>query len=381
MTRTVVVTKFLPLPANSGGKQRSLATLERLARRGDTVLCAFDDGAADRAGLDRMGVDVRAVPWGRDLLGGLRGLVEDRSVTAARFRHRALARAIASATDEAPTDLLYVNYAQMAPYARRARASRRVLDLHNIESDLMASYGRSAHGWRRVAARIESHALARLESAALRTFDEVVVVSEADRRRLPVTRAEVLVCPNGWVPQPALPPAQDPVVCFVALLGWTPNAEAAQWLVRAIWPLVRHDVPDAELLLVGRDPTPAVRSLAGGGVTVTGTVASVRPFLASSRVGVAPLRAGGGSRLKILEALDAGRPVVATALGAEGLEDLVGSGVVLADDAKEFASAIVRLLRDPAEARRLGALGQDAVRNRYTWNDTLDPLFARLGSP
>jgi glycosyltransferase involved in cell wall biosynthesis len=183
------------------------------------------------------------------------------------------------------------------------------------------------------------------------------------------------VCPNGVDPGDALPPSDEALAVFVAQLAWAPNVDAATWLADEVWPLVRRARPDARLALVGRDPSPAVRALAGDGIEVTGAVPSVRPWLARAAVGLAPLRAAGGSRLKILESLDAGRPVVATRLGAEGLEDLIGHGVVVADDPAGLAAAIVELFGDPAGAARLGREGHDAVAARYGWDATLAPLL------
>ena len=123
---------------------------------------------------------------------------------------------------------------------------------------------------------------------------------------------------------------------------------------------------------------PRARSwhLQGPDVEVAGSVLlEIAPYLARARVATAPLRAGGGSRLKILEALDAGRPVVATTIGAEGLEDLVGSGVVLADTPAAMAAKILELLRDRARAERLGRAGHAAVQERYSWDVTLRPLL------
>ena len=172
-----------------------------------------------------------------------------------------------------------------------------------------------------------------------------------------------------------LPEASEATVAFVASMGWAPNVDAALWLGREIWPEVVARVPQARHLLVGRDPAPAVRALAAERVEVTGTVADVRPFLARARVVVAPLRAGGGTRLKIMEALDVGRPVVATSLGCEGMEDLVGQGVLVADTAVDQAEAIVGLLLDQPRARALGRAGHEAVGARHTWDAALRPLL------
>jgi polysaccharide biosynthesis protein PslH len=158
-------------------------------------------------------------------------------------------------------------------------------------------------------------------------------------------------------------------------MGWAPNVDAALWLGRDIWPLVVERVPGARLLLVGKDPAPEVRALADETVEVTGTVDDVAPYLARARVAVAPLRAGGGTRLKIMEALGAGRPVVGTSLGCEGMEDLVGRGVVVADTAQGLAAALSELLLDPARAVALGRAGHDAVQAAHSWDAALLPLM------
>jgi polysaccharide biosynthesis protein PslH len=201
------------------------------------------------------------------------------------------------------------------------------------------------------------------------------VVSERARQRLPATTGTVVVCPNGIDPPEPLAPAPSPTVAFVATMGWAPNTDAALWLGREIWPQVQQRVPEARLLLVGRDPTPAVRALASASIDVSGTVADVRPYLAQTRVAVAPLRSGGGTRLKLLEALGVGRPVVTTSIGVDGLEDLVGRGVVVADDGVGIADALVELLKDPERAADMGRAGHDAVVTDHSWDGALAPLL------
>jgi glycosyltransferase involved in cell wall biosynthesis len=370
-----MLTKFLPLPDDNGGKQRSLAIARRLAELGDLVLCGYDDGSADRSGLRELGIDVRAVP--RRVTPGqvARGVVAARSVSAGRFWSAAMVKAVRGAADEKGIDLLQVEYQQMVPFVLDLPAKVSILDLHNVESALVDSYARARRGPAALFYRSEAAALRRMERRTVGGFDHVVVVSEQERARLTAGARSVLVCPNGREPSVVLPDAPDPTVAFVATMGWAPNVDAAVWLAREIWPLVRQRVPQAQLLLVGKDPAPAVRALADGSVEVTGTVSDVGPHLARSRVVVAPLRAGGGTRLKIMEALDVGRPVVATSLGCEGMEDLVGRGVVVADTAAALADAIADLLLDPARAAALGRVGHDAVTEDHTWDAALAPLM------
>jgi glycosyltransferase involved in cell wall biosynthesis len=302
------------------------------------------------------------------------------SISAGRKWSSELAERFTAEVRSAPVDLLVVENFQFAPYAHGLDARLRVLDLPNIDSDLAASYAQTKGRVVGLPFRLESAALRRLERKAVADFDVVCVVTEQDRARLPSGAVEVLVCPNGWTPDAPLAASTEPVAVFVALLGWPPNADAARWLAIDVWPRVRAQHRDARLLLVGRDPLPALRALVAPGVEVVGTVPDVRPYLAQALVALAPLRSGGGSRLKVLEAMSAGRPVVATPKGAEGQEDLVGDGLILAGDEVALAQEISRLFADPAAAARLGERARHAVATRYDWDVTLAPLLSLIDS-
>jgi glycosyltransferase involved in cell wall biosynthesis len=246
---------------------------------------------------------------------------------------------------------------------------------------LTARLARTTKTWRRVPLTIEARALRRLERRAAPSFDLVGVVSNPDRAALRdvVDHPHVVVVPNAYDgPPEGLPPATSPTACFVGLLSWAPNADAAIAFTQHVWPLVRRSVPGATLLLVGRDPTPAVKALASTDVIVTGTVADLGPWYARSRVALAPLLAGGGSRLKILEALTRARPVVATTVGAEGLEDLVGRGVVLADQPDAMARVLTELLLDPDTSNALGEQGARAVRDHHSWSAASSGLVKEI---
>jgi glycosyltransferase involved in cell wall biosynthesis len=376
--KVVVVDKFPPFPANDGGKLRSAAILRRLAARGEVVLCAFEQGGFDNTGFADLGIDVRTVPWDPTAWRTARGLARTGTASAGRFWDGRLAAVVREATASAPADVLLVEHGQLACYLDVGRARLKVLDLHNIDSALAASYARSAKTPGARLAAAEAVLLRRLERRAVSRADVVVTVSEDDARRLPPAAGEVLRCPNGWETRPVLPPAVDPVVVFAATLGWRPNVDAAIWFGREVWPRVIERSPAARLLLVGKDPAEAVRALACGTIEVTGTVPDMRPYLARARVAVAPLLAGGGTRLKILEALDAGRAVVSTVVGVEGLHQLIGHGVEVADDAASMAASVSSLLADPGRASALGTRGHDAVARHFSWDAVLAPLLARI---
>lgn len=377
--RSVVVAKFVPWPPNSGDKRRTLGIVRALRRQGQVTLCAFEGPNEDSGPLRDEGIDVRSVPMHRSATTMLGGLARGRSITAARFWDPHLAATVAAAAVEG-TDALVVEHVQLLPYARRAPSATRVVDMHNVESSLAARIAASSTGPRRWAWAAEARALRALERRA-GTADVLAVVSDVDRQALAgiLDHPRVVVVPNAWDEPHPLPPAPDPVVSFVALLSWGPNVDAAVWFCREVWPRVTAALPAARLQLVGRDPAEAVRALAGPTVQVTGTVPDLVPWYARTRVAVAPLLAGGGSRLKILEALAAARPVVATTIGAEGLEDLVGRGVVVADDPAAMATALVELLADTEGSATLGRAGAGAVAADHSWTAAVRPLLAELG--
>jgi glycosyltransferase involved in cell wall biosynthesis len=379
--KILVVAKFVPWPPDSGDKRRTLAVVTALAGVGTVTLCAFSGPDERPKELDVPTVVVR--DWPRDRVRPLataRGILRTRSLSAGRFWDPALSHIVKAAGDLRP-DVIVVEHIQMAAYVAGISAKMRILDMHNIESALAASRARASRRLSSLPYRVESLALRKVERSVAGTFDTVLVVTEPDRLRLSriAPHADVVVCPNGWEPSPHPAPMNEkPAVVFVALLSWGPNVDAAVWLVKRVWPLVRRRRADARLILAGRNPSAAVRDLAGCGVEVTGTVKDLGAVYAKAMVAVAPLQAGGGSRLKILEAMDLGRPIVSTTIGAEGLEDLIGVGVAVADDPVGFADQIVALLDDPNRARAMGLQGRTAVHARHTWSAALAPLVGRL---
>ncbi|MBV9749969.1 MAG: glycosyltransferase [Acetobacteraceae bacterium] len=208
------------------------------------------------------------------------------------------------------------------------------------------------------------------ERRAVRMAEAAFVCSELDRRylrRLGMGR-NVEVVPNGLpVPPEPAPPAPDPTVLFLGTYGYQPNCDAADRLIRQIWPLVRAKVPEARLLIAGKGPEQiaSFRS-APPGVTFTGFVDDLDQLYAGSRVVACPITAGGGTRLKLVEAASYGRPMVSTRVGAEGLDFLDGEEILLRDGDAEFAGACVVLLRDQAMCARLGDAARAKMKARYS---------------
>jgi glycosyltransferase involved in cell wall biosynthesis len=165
------------------------------------------------------------------------------------------------------------------------------------------------------------------------------------------------------------PPAsiKPPRIAFVGSMDWEPNIDAAEFFCRDIWPSILSVFPDAQFQLIGRSPHPRVKRLASSSVIVTGTVPAVQDFLRDAAIVIVPLRIGGGTRLKIYEAMAMGKAVVSTTIGAEGLDVRNGEDVILADDPASFANSILSLLRD-GELRRKYEVAAAALAAKFDWS-------------
>jgi glycosyltransferase involved in cell wall biosynthesis len=197
-------------------------------------------------------------------------------------------------------------------------------------------------------------------------------------------QARTAVVPNGvdldFFRAGATPAVRAPTtLLFFGAIDYHPNTDAMLFFAREVMPLLRSRVPRVRLCIVGRRPPEAVTALRGPDVEVAGAVEDVRPYLERAAVVIVPLRLGGGTRLKILEALAMGKAVVSTTLGAEGLDVVPDRDLLLADDPATFAAQIRRLLDDPELAARIGAAGRRVVEARYGWGASVERLSAFYG--
>ncbi len=255
--------------------------------------------------------------------------------------------------------------ASYAPLLRKT-CDRLVLDLHNIESQLARTHARAARWPASWASARFAVAYERLEREWLPQYDVILAVSESDRER--IAHPDVRVFPNA-LPEIARQcvPEADAIV-FSGHLEYHPNVEAVRWFRERIWPRVREQAPDAEWRLIGASPEAVARFTSGDSrIRVVGPVGDAIAQLAQAKVCVVPLLSGSGTRFKILEAWAAGRAVVSTALGGEGLDARDGEHLLIADDPEDFARAVVRLWNDPALRSKLGEAGRAHYLERFTW--------------
>jgi len=249
-----------------------------------------------------------------------------------------------------------------------------VLFQHNVESSLwqrMAAI--ESNPVKKLAYAIESAKMTGYERATLGRFDHVIAVSEHDRRQMLQMNpaCPITVVPTGVDTQKfnVAPPSSTtpPRIVFTGSMDWEPNIDAVDYFCSDIWPAIRKEFPDAIFQIVGRNPSPRVQRLASESVQVTGTVPSVAEYLEKASVVIVPLRIGGGTRLKIFEAMAMGKALVSTSIGAEGLEVESGRDLLLADNASSFADALLLLLRDVAVRRRIEQAAVELAA-QYDWS-------------
>jgi sugar transferase (PEP-CTERM/EpsH1 system associated) len=263
-----------------------------------------------------------------------------------------------------------------------------VLFTHNVESEIWRRHVDTRSGTiERALYRVQYSRMRRYEGRTLARFDGVLAVSDADRETFAslypgAIRQPVDVVPTGVDTEYFAPAAADPgsrALVFTGSMDWLPNEDAMQFFCREVLPLIRAEEPAVSLSIVGRAPTPAVKRLAAEhDVRVTGRVDDVRPYMQEAAVYVVPLRIGGGTRLKIFEAMSMAKAVVSTTVGAEGLPVIDGRHLMLADEPAAFASRVVGLLRDAGRRAQLEAAARSLVLERYDWSAVAGALERAL---
>lgn len=393
MTRVVWVTPFPPDHDGAGAHIRQAHLLDALAGRAEVHLVVpgrLGDDRVRRAVASVREVDVPEPDAGRH--GRARRRLRDLRVATVGRQPRQVdvfrqvqRRLAAAAHDLGEVDVAVVEFASLAPILPGLMAARKVLTFHYVDSDMSAHEARIAPGARqRWLYAADVGKARRFERWALGACDLAIAVSAEDASALGVHgTGPVVVVPNGvdvdrFTPTP-LP--SEPRLVFTGALYTPANVDGVSRFCHEVLPQVRQAVPGTELAVVGARPVQRILDLAGRpGVTVHPDVASVVPHLQAARVALVPLRIGSGSRLKALEAMAAGRPVVGTTIGLGGLAYVAGTHALVADDPAGLAAATVRLLQDDALARALASAGRALVEERYRW-DRIGDRFADLAMP
>ncbi len=374
--------KRILFPTDTGGKIRTLNVVRHLAGWHEvTYLC--NEQEEDQGYLESMraiGVRLETTPW-REVPRGSAGFYRDLALNlCSRYpfnvnkdfdpvlRNRAL-----QLLEEEHYDLVVCDFVQMARNAIDLPGPPKVLFQHNVEAEIFRRHSEHDRGWlRRCYMGLQWRKMRRFEGAAGRRFDTVIAVSDHDR--------EIFERDYGWTHVETIDTAVDVEhfspngkpenpnhVVFVGSMDWLANQDAVTDFARRTWPLLKAQVPTAVLQVVGRNPPPSITSLAKHeDIEVTGTVPDVRPYLNEAGTVIVPLRIGGGTRLKIFEAMAMQKAVVSTTVGAEGLPVTSGRDIVIADSPQELADSIAKVLTDEPWRHQIAAAARRLVCERYS---------------
>ena len=371
-------------PLNTGGRIRTFNILKELSGQHRVVLLTThgpDEDAEESARRLSFCEEVVSLPLAvpkHGSLAFLRGLgaswLSPLPVDVHKWRRKALRRTVQELLRSRGVDLCVADFPNAAGNVPLGGKVPVVFFDHNVEYLVWQRL-------RRTEPRLHRRLLLELEWRKMRRFEKrtcagaqlTLAVSEPDRALLQETApgARVRAIPTGvdtayFSPRPG--PERPGALVFTGSMDWYPNEDGILHFAETTLPLIRSQVPETEVTVVGRDPSARLRlAAARAGVRLTGTVEDVRPYVAESAVYVVPLRVGGGTRLKIFEALAMAKPVVSTTVGAEGLPLVPDRHFIQADDPGAFAAAVVSLLRDPARRGALGSAGRELVEQHYAW--------------
>jgi sugar transferase (PEP-CTERM/EpsH1 system associated) len=388
-------------PLDTGAKLRNYHLGRVLSEHAQVSLLAFvHDGEpfAIPGNFYKRVLTVRREP-GYTFTKLLRGVVGRTPLPLLNYTTDSMSQALEGLLAQSDFDIVQVESIHLMGYLPMIRAAQRrpliICDWHNIESELMSRYReREGNLLRRAYAQRTARLMRNFEQRALDEFDAQITVSERDAERLRKlnSKARIFVIENGVdaphysdeqleqahaVPRTKQVTRDSPNrIVFVGSMNYHANVDGVVSFSREVWPRLRQRRPDLTFTIVGRDPSPEVRELESApGLEVTGTVEDVRPYYREAIAAIVPLKVGGGSRLKILEAMAAGVPVISTTLGAEGLEVTHDENILIADTNEEMIEAIMRLLERPEDRKQLGGVGRTLVSNRYDWTTVGTNLF------
>lgn len=393
----------LLLPLDKGGKLRTWHLMRHLARRHDITYLSFAEPGQrheDRAGMREVCNVLETVPRTDPVKGTLafyadaaRHVVDPLPYAVGKYRSTEYAARVRRFLGQGHFDVVVADFLPPVANLPRPLAMPSVLFTHNVEAEIWRRHAETAtNPVARALMTQQWNRMQRFERDALSRFDLVLGVSDADRQtfgrlypgalRRPAHVVQTGVDTSYFAPMPGT--ERPGHLVFTGSMDWLPNEDGMLYFVREILPRIRRLEPGVTLSIIGRAPTPAVKRLAEQqGIRVTGRVDDVRPHVAEGEVYIVPLRIGGGTRLKIFEAMSMAKAVVSTTVGAEGLPVTAGRDILIADEPARFAQAVVHLLRDADSRRGIETTARELVVERYDWGavaqDLEDALVAVCG--
>jgi polysaccharide biosynthesis protein PslH len=400
--RILFVSTNLPIPPNSGQSIRSLSIIRALATSGhELAFVSFattnrprdlDPLSSYCVSIELLDREIRNLTLQPDYVQRLKSLVKFKCHSIERFRSAPMKQRIQERLARESWDLVLCD----SIYALINIPETKVpilLNTHNVEYLILERYAYlQKDPIKKLYAIVESRLMYRAELKGCQKVVGGMVCSDSDRQivRQLLPRLPVSVIPNVVDTESIKPGLRTDnvnrgpaILLFQGVMDWFPNRDAVEYFARTILPRVCQEAPEVKFVVAGRNPPPEFIALFGSQskIEFTGTVPDMRPYLEAATIVVVPLRLGGGTRIKILEACAAAKPIISTSIGAEGLDLAPGKEIILADSPVDFASHVVDLLKNPARCERLAKSARRAVEDRYSpavLRSTLDSVFAHI---
>ncbi|MEZ5499011.1 MAG: glycosyltransferase family 4 protein [Steroidobacteraceae bacterium] len=398
MMRILWISHNVPFPPVTGALVRNYNLFRRIANRHAVDLLCFNQSAllssnkqielaAAELRKFAKSVEIVSIPAERHtlprLLLYLRAVISKGGYSMNWLRSREMAQIITILVAKGQYDVIHLDTISLAIFVPLFRDYPIVLNHHNVESQVMATRCNVEHRLiHRTIYRLESSRLVDAEQEYCRLVSCNVAVSEADaailRRLAPQSRVEV--CENGCDVQHFTPhekPAEQLcTLIFVGNFGWAPNVDAVEYFFNRIWPVLKVDAPGLRVRVVGAKPPALVSNVASldSSVIATGFVDDLLAEYRHADICICPLRHGGGTKLKLLEAMAVGLPIVTTSVGAEGLDLIHGQHALIADDVQDFVQAIKKIRSNPDFAISLGRAARELAVSRYSWDSLAERL-------
>ncbi|MBT6339271.1 MAG: glycosyltransferase [Desulfobacula sp.] len=390
--RVLVIDEELPFPVNTGKRLRTFNLLKFLAPNHEiTFMCRQPDGnnTVNCDAFEKLGINVITVPHPILKKEGLKfylslfaNLFSVYPYSVSSHYSGMIVEAIKTEVNKKCYDLIHCEWTPYAINLKQFVKIPIVLNAHNVEAmiwkrnvEVAKNPVLKAYVW------LQWKKMVRFERKAFVQFKGIATVSEPDKAVISKTFSpeKIMVIENGVDVnyfQSSNNSMQPLSLVFTGSMDWRPNVDAMIYFLDCIWPLLVEKCPEVRLTIVGRNPMPALKMRVAGenNVKLTGTVDDVRPFISQAAVYIVPLRVGGGSRLKILEALSMKKAVVSTTIGAEGLDLSPEKDIVIADSPEDFAHQIVALFADEVLCRELAMTGQKTILKSYQWHNIAKKL-------
>ncbi len=387
----LVLTGAVPYPLTTGAKIRTYNLMKVLAAEFDIDLLTVITSNQEKsyiAALEAIGVTCHVLAHERLAssvgkgLDAMSAFIFSDPYLTRHYTFRAYRRELDRLCAEASYDVIHCDSISLAGNLEGCDRRRLILTQHNIEQIIWAGYVEHADGaLTRTFYRNQYRKVKRLEEHLADIFGHIVTVSEEDKARIAESfpGEKIVVVENGVDPEAYrtdIPVHKRLGIVFTGSLDWHPNIDGLKFFAADIYPYLKETIAVNPVAVVGRRPTSGLREMLSTlpGVMLYSDVPAVQPYLKQARVMMVPLRIGGGSRLKILEAMASGLPVVATGKGAEGLAVADGRELLIRDDPKDFAQALIHLCKDEAAHAALAREGMALIQRKYSWQQVAQPL-------